>query len=158
MCRKAHRDRATMGVPDQDGSLKIQRRNKMPDQFCRDVEAGVDVLPALGIPRSGKIERDHMQIRTKFLDERDKRIRAAHQAVEEDNRRLVPGHRPSFKVRETEAVDLNLAAFHHGCGIFSSTLWQARATRPWTALIPSSKPIQSRSLPAQRLPRKEYVK
>ena len=74
----------------------------------------IDVVAAFGLAGSRKVECDDVQVGVKLLHQGDEGFGAAHEAVDEDERRLILRCLSLFEVREAKAVHHNLAAFYHG--------------------------------------------
>lgn len=111
--RQVKRNRSAVGVPQDHWPVEA-KLDKNPFNVLRcGSQAGIDIRTPLGLTSAGKIERDNVQIRTKVVYQREERLRAAHQAMQEDKRRLIPGRATPFKIGEAKTVYANLATHHH---------------------------------------------
>jgi hypothetical protein len=82
--RQVKRNRSAVGVPQNHWPVEA-KLDKNPFNVLRcGSQAGIDVRTPLGLTSAGKIERDNVQIRTKVVYQREERLRAAHQAMQED--------------------------------------------------------------------------
>ena len=129
---EAHRDGAAVGVAENDGAVQLSSNEEALDELGGDVETGVDVAAALGVSGTGKIEGEDVDAGMEFFHQRNEGLRATHEAMEEEERRLCRRRPSLFEEREAKAVDVKLAAFDHGCRIFLFRLWQVQVKIPWT--------------------------
>lgn len=111
---EAHRHGSAMGVAKDNGFVEVQLSEKAADLTGGDGEAGIDVVAAFRLAGSRKVECDDVQVGVKLLHQGDEGFGAAHEAVDEDERRLILRCLSLFEVREAKAVHHNLAAFYHG--------------------------------------------
>lgn len=107
------RNRSAMGVAQNDGPVKVEPGKHTCNALCRCRQTRVDPLATLRLACAGKVKGYDVQIGTQMLDQRDKRFRTAHKAVEKDERGLIPGCPTPFEVGEVQALHANLAPFHH---------------------------------------------
>jgi len=110
---EAHGDCSAVGVAQEDGAVEVEVGEDAADLIGGGGEAGVEVVAALRLAGAGEVEGDDMQPGVELLHEGNEGVGAAHEAVKEDERRLVL-HRPSlFEVREAKAIELKMTALHH---------------------------------------------
>jgi len=107
-------DGSAVGVAEHDGAMHLQRGEKTGDDACSGRETGVDFGVALREAGAGEIERDDMLMGAERLHEWNKGLRAAHESVEQDERRRIRRRRSSFEVSQALAVQMQMALIQHG--------------------------------------------
>ena len=127
VCGEAHGDGSAMGVAEDDGAVKMELREDAANLLGGGGEARVDVVAALGLTGSGKIEGNNVEVGAELLHERNEGVGATHEAVQEDEGGLSLHRLSSFEVREAKAIELKMTALHHseeiplfGCGQLTS--------------------------------------